>query len=117
MALFRKHKNEWEKSQRPLNSTKPKPKEHTTSSASGNIEESLDLEIKPTKKKRKRIEDVEAHPGAGVKGVSSGLSTIVKRREGRKPGSKSSKPWWKTLADVSPMPVGAAPKGRLSLSS
>ena len=91
MAIYRIHRKEWEKGIRPSS-------EH----------------IHPKKRKRlsvedDNVEDVEKSrgPGGGRKGVSSGLSTIVKRggsssrsNGGSGPGGESKK-WWKELGGSS----------------
>ena len=87
MAIYRIHRKEWEKGIRP----------------------SPDY-IHPKKRKRlsvedDNVEDVEKSrgPGGGRKGVSSGLSTIVKRggsssrSNGGSGPSGESKKWWKEL--------------------
>lgn len=95
MAVFRLHRKEWEKGFRPL----PQP-------GSG------------TSKKKKYSEsdtpDELIPPGRGRKGVSSGLSTIVKRTPQTKPKTNTVKAansnWWSTL-DAR----GTTPKGSMKL--
>ncbi|KAJ8489100.1 hypothetical protein ONZ45_g13705 [Pleurotus djamor] len=88
MALFRLHKHEWEKNLHPVINKKKRKREDVEDE--DNVEES----------------DVEASaeqefPGGGRKGVSSGLSTIVRRKgkAGSAPPrpSKTKKGWWKDL--------------------
>ncbi|KAF9050748.1 ribonuclease H-like protein [Hymenopellis radicata] len=78
MAVYRVHRKEWEKG------TKQQA---------------------PSKKRKKpdANDEPEEFPGGGRKGVSSGLSTVVKR-DTREPDKKS---WWKEL--------GAGPKGSVRL--
>ena len=96
MALWRKHRAEWEKSQRPMIKNKGKSKAKADQSLSDEEEEGLEIKPKAQSRKR-RIEELEEHPGAGVKGYSSGLSTIIKRRNssGSKVGTKKAD-WWST---------------------
>lgn len=92
MAVFRLHRKEWEKGFRPL----PAPGAGASN-------------------KRKRVESSEpaapTPPGRGRKGVSSGLSTIVKRTPQTKSTTAvktASNNWWTTLN-------GIAGKGSMKL--
>ncbi len=111
MALYRKHRSEWEK----LPGHQLRTKGAKSHSKESNAEQShrtpagqpTSLEIKPATK-RKRIEELEEHPGEGVKGFSSGLTTVIKKKS--KAGVDSQ--WWTTLNESRAMePTGGGPKG------
>ncbi|KAG2347371.1 ribonuclease H-like protein [Suillus weaverae] len=94
MAVFRIHRKEWEKGFRPL----PAPGAGASN-------------------KRKRVKssepDAPTPPGGGRKGVSSGLSTIVKRTPQTKSKTAvktTSNNWWTTLGAS-----GIAGKGSMKL--
>ncbi|GBE81278.1 ribonuclease H-like domain-containing protein [Sparassis latifolia] len=110
MAVFRLHRKEWEKGQRPdalpsttTRSTAKRKRAPTEGEDSGST-------ASPTPSKRK----VDS-PGGGRKGVSSGLSTIVKKRDKgrevmtktrntnikRDVGSNTKGKWWKELGVTS----------------
>ena len=112
MAVYRIHRKEWEKS------IQSSPKH-----------------VHPKKRKRvsaedDNVEDVKksqgpAFPGGGRKGVSSGLSTIVKRggsgsqsNGGSGPGGKSKK-WSKELGGGSEESKGSmrGPKGSMRVKA
>lgn len=90
MAVYRIHRKEWEKGMRPSSEhVHPKKRKHVAAE---------DEDAEDDEKGQK-----PSFPGGGRKGVSSGLSTIVKRGSG---GSRSnggsgavgeSKKWWKEL--------------------
>ncbi|KAG2153168.1 MipD protein [Suillus clintonianus] len=91
MAVFRLHRKEWDKGFKPL----PAPEAGAST-------------------KRKRVEsdepDAPTPPGRGRKGVSSGLSTIVKRTpqtKSKTPVKTASSNWWTTL--------GTSAKGSMKL--
>ncbi|RPD72486.1 ribonuclease H-like protein [Lentinus tigrinus ALCF2SS1-7] len=122
MALFRLHRRTWEKNVRPLSSAsipKKRPRSASVDEApSGDEGEDEDEEVGAdalhpsatsphhTKKKGK-TKAKESFPGGGRRGVSSGLSTIVKRvgvsgkssREQAKvkTKAKTKDKWWKEL--------------------
>ena len=100
MALWRKHKDEWEKSQRPIFKKSSKSKSKAGHVSSDEEEEGLEIKPNSNKSKKRKIDELEEYPGAGVKGYSSGLSTIIKRRDsdGAKSGSKKAD-WWSTLPE------------------
>jgi RNA exonuclease 4 len=88
MAVYRLHKKDWEKDAKPV-TQKRKRKEKDE----GDEEDYNDT--KPGSSKQTEF------PGGGRKGVSSGLSTVIKRHG---PGGNNSasgtekKKWWKELA-------------------
>ncbi|KAF7289475.1 Exonuclease domain-containing protein [Mycena chlorophos] len=100
MAVFRLHRKEWEAGSAPW-----PPKDQTQQKSEDEEEPVQDDEQKSTKRKRKEKE----FPGGGRKGVSSGLSVVVKRggekdkekekdkdKSRRKSGGSGSQ-WWKEL--------------------
>jgi len=110
MAVYRIHKKEWEKGNRPLPTTKgttstsstPPPTltkakrtvvDAESESESDSDKPSMSKTIPPTVKlgkKRKRKDSLPTFPGGGRKGVSSGLSTVVKKVVGVAHGSGST---------------------------
>ncbi|PBK87205.1 hypothetical protein ARMGADRAFT_939084 [Armillaria gallica] len=81
MAVYRLHRKEWEKGT---------------------------LQKRPEGKKRKRQDtdkDEDGFPGGGRKGVSSGLATVVRRKDGGSVPQKTQ--WWKELG------TGTGSKGRM----
>jgi len=138
MAVYRIHKKDWEKGSRPhptpkVASTSSTP---TTSSKKASKRTAVEAEFasdaesepdldepstskaklnptpKPTTagKKGKTKDSSTTFPGGGRKGVSSGLSTVVKKIGAESPGSKTSlsshskaagsagkSEWWKQL--------------------
>jgi len=124
MAVYRLHKREWEKNSRPLNlptskstlsssmSNKRKGTVDTSESESDfdNDEEAKNLAKPPvtntsisatTKGKMKATSNF---PGGGRKGVSSGLSTVIRRSGSNAKGAhggektpKAKSEWWKQL--------------------
>lgn len=97
MALYRIHKKEWEKgntTQGPASeSTKSKKRKHH----SDNLVEGTETAAEPNE-----------FSGGGRKGVSSGLSTVVKR-SGPRGGEKTK--WWKQLGG------GGTSKGSMRLKA
>jgi RNA exonuclease 4 len=101
MAIFRIYRKEWEKDQRPMKTNK---KGHATRTSTrktlnNDSEEGLEGEEDEDEPEGKQ------HPGGGRKGVSSGLSVIVKRK-GESGGKSQRRPrpslgtkagWWKQL--------------------
>ncbi len=129
MAVYRLHKKEWEKGSRPLPPPSTKsPATPTTAtkrkeideSDSGSDESDDDSSHEPAvapkpsgKDKAKKIPT--EFPGGGRKGVSSGLSTVVRRgvagsrtavdgKGGSASGAASSakNEWWKQLPGGAP---------------
>lgn len=142
MALFRLHRKTWEKNTRPLLVSHSKPHDTTTpasnvphkrprtTSLSGPIDNS-DLEgedqgeevivnaspeVVRGGKKKGKAKAVESFPGGGRKGVSSGLSTVVKRVGAPASSKAKGKPkpkekWWKDLGGT----ASSGSKGSLRL--
>ncbi|EGN92779.1 hypothetical protein SERLA73DRAFT_190636 [Serpula lacrymans var. lacrymans S7.3] len=95
MAVFRIHRKEWEKGSRPLSVNAEDSS--VTSKKRKHSEETDDLEHSTSKEVVNKAES-KTFPGGGRKGVSSGLSTVVKRSNkirSSSPGEKSQ--WWKSL--------------------
>lgn len=98
MAVFRLHRKEWEKGL-ALPPAPTDPKKRVSA-----------------KRKRKDTDDedespkAETFPGGGRKGVSSGLSVVVRGSKGTK-GSQAQKKgeWWKDL------PQGGGKKGSITM--
>ncbi|KAM5537172.1 hypothetical protein V8D89_009105 [Ganoderma adspersum] len=128
MALFRLHRRTWEKNVRPL--PQPHSKSHGTAtpppavphkrSRSATMSESADDENEDRDgpegeaipdasprannngEKKGKAKEVESFPGGGRRGVSSGLSTVVKRgsvsaSSKTKTKTKTKEKWWKDL--------------------
>ena len=107
MAVYRLHRKDWEKGNRPI-ALQGGPvatagaKRKRDDDASENEEEGNNDEVvvKPSlakeKKKKKKLNSQE-YPGGGRKGVSSGLSTVVRRGPGKE---KEKTQWWKQLPTV-----------------
>ncbi|KAJ3761623.1 MipD protein [Lentinula raphanica] len=90
MAVYRLHRKEWEKvSPNPV-----KAAAFDTTSKNSNHAKS-DIEKEDSKEKRK-VENL--NPPGGRKGVSSGLSTIVRRGRGSNVPERRSQ-WWKKLGN------------------
>ncbi|KAG5644292.1 hypothetical protein DXG03_008710 [Asterophora parasitica] len=81
MAVYRLHRKEWEKGNTTLTTKKRKRADKTQDEGTGDIEGDI----------------AEAFPGGGRKGVSSGITTVVRR--GSSDGEKTK--WWKELAGAS----------------
>lgn len=85
MAIYRLHRKEWDKGRQKDFPTGP--------------------EAAPKSNKRKRIDaDTDESTGVGRKGVSSGLSTVIKRRGGKREEKeknivvpKGKDKWWTEL--------------------
>ncbi|EJF64761.1 ribonuclease H-like protein [Dichomitus squalens] len=132
MALFRLHRRTWEKNVRPLplphhkssgsatpepSALRKRPRAESLSQSSDEPGEdsegregATDISIAPSqvdkgkakKKGKTRTVSAESFPGGGRKGVSSGLSTVVKRAGGSAGGrtrvkTKTKEKWWKDL--------------------
>lgn len=77
MAVYRLHLKEWEKGKRTDTSASSKKRRRSVSEDTATVQASTSRE----------------YPGGGRKGVSSGLSTVVKRKE---TSAKKDK-WWTKL--------------------
>ncbi|EIW80671.1 MipD protein [Coniophora puteana RWD-64-598 SS2] len=84
MAVFRLHRKEWEKGIRPMPSSS-QPASRKRSAEDADVD---DLEEGESEKRQM--------PVGGRKGVSSGLSTIIKRK-GASASEKPRNEWWKDL--------------------
>ena len=101
MAIFRLNRKEWEKDFKAV----PNPSQPTNSSKKRKLpdfEGNEDFTENSSEKKGKKR--AENFPGGGRRGVSSGLSTVIKHHHSgtSKSGSSGSKSstggkWWKTL--------------------
>ena len=138
MALFRLHRRTWEKNVRPLpqGTANPPPAVPHKRSRSTMMSESADDEDEdrdeqggedipdalPTanhKGKRKgKAKETESFPGGGRRGVSSGLSTVVKRagvaassKTKTKTKTNTKEKWWKELGGGG----GSGSKGSLRM--
>lgn len=80
MAVYRLHRKEWEKGNRPLGKKRARADE----GAKGEGEDGEDS-----------VATLREFPGGGRKGISSGLTTVVRR--GSNSGGEKVK-WWKELA-------------------
>jgi RNA exonuclease 4 len=106
MAVFRIHRKDWEKGQRPrtdIKKSKSSNSKNTAASVDGADDSDSDDEDEDEKDSdnNKKI-----YPGGGRKGISSGLSVIVKRKgeSGRDQNTRHSSAgkatksnWWKEL--------------------
>jgi len=111
MAVYRIHKKDWEKGSRPHPtsapanpSTKASKRTATEAEFASDAESESDSDEPSTSvpklkstpkttvvgKKGKTKDSSTTFPGGGRKGVSSGLSTVVKKIGGATPGLKSS---------------------------
>ena len=119
MALFRLHRKTWEKGTRSVPSAsvpKKRPRSASVSESvneppSGSEEDEADEEqdgrdgaASPSShaKRKGKAKAQESFPGGGRRGVSSGLSTVVKRvgvsASGKvKTKVKTKEKWWKDL--------------------
>lgn len=88
MAVFRLHRRDWEKGQRP---EKP-PVAHGSARKKRKVTEGEDEDLHTDESTRIRAQ--AEFPSGGRKGVSSGLSTVVNRRD-----SSAKKKWWTELGD------------------
>ena len=135
MALYRLHRKAWDKDWRPpvAKATEPKKLKREHESMDNDTTDDSANGHKPRPSKEGKQKDVESSTsGGGRKGVSSGLSTVVKRattkgierivnshrataRTNEKLASapKSKDEWWQTLGGNA-NPIGS--KGSVSLS-
>ncbi|TFY53631.1 hypothetical protein EVJ58_g9347 [Rhodofomes roseus] len=88
MAVFRLHHKEWEKGQRPDGPLSTKKRKRA-----GSVPDATHATSKSTTKVSATV--ASEFPGGGRKGVSSGLSTIVKRKE--TVSTKTNDKWWTKL--------------------
>lgn len=95
MAIFRLYKREWEKNLRPVTASSKKRKRDDDEDSTYD-EETINGETVSTKGSPSKVQ----FPGGGRKGVSSGLSTVV-RQQGKHAGLTTPKTtkqgWWKDL--------------------
>jgi RNA exonuclease 4 len=109
MAVYRLHRKDWEKGNRPIPlqgesaATAGTKRKRGDGDAAEKEEEGNDggEVVKPSstkkeKKKKKKVNSQE-YPGGGRKGVSSGLSTVVRHGPGKE---KEKTQWWKQLPTV-----------------
>ena len=100
MAVYRLHRREWEKGNKlPREPKKKKKRDNSNDVRGSEAHPGDDNEGEDTK---------DTFPGGGRKGVSSGLSTIIRRgvnsrnREANSSGgiSERAAKWWKELASA-----------------
>ena len=107
MAVYRLHRKDWEKGNRPIplqggSVASAGTKRKRDDDAAEKEEEGNDegVVVNPSsakeKKKKKKVNSQE-YPGGGRKGVSSGLSTVVRRGPAKE---KEKTQWWKQLPTV-----------------
>ncbi|KAJ7087368.1 ribonuclease H-like domain-containing protein [Mycena belliarum] len=97
MAVYRIHRKEWEKGSAPLRlPTAGKGKKRARDDESHDSDDSADEAAPAAGKGSKSKAASTSFPGGGRKGVSSGLSTVVRRAA----PSTEKKPWWKDLGDA-----------------
>ncbi|KAF9496322.1 hypothetical protein BDN71DRAFT_1482216 [Pleurotus eryngii] len=93
MAIFRLYKREWEKNLRPVTTSSKKKRKRDDDDDNAYDEETIHGETVSTKGSPSKV----LFPGGGRKGMSSGLSTVV-RRQGKHTGAATTKKgWWKDL--------------------
>lgn len=111
MAVYRIHRKEWDRGHPPIVSVDTgKRRKHSSSSAAvGDVEADSGIEddaetsslksTKPKGRSKSSKDKPKEFPGGGRKGVSSGLSTVVKRSHSSGSSGASSKKsaWWKEL--------------------
>lgn len=88
MAVYRLHHKEWEKGQRPDGHLHAKTKTKTTKRKRAASEPGH-----PPSTSTSQVSVALEFPGGGRKGVSSGLSTVVKRKE----TAVKTEKWWTKL--------------------
>jgi RNA exonuclease 4 len=137
MAVYRLHKKEWEKGSRPLPATSASTKTSTKRKAMDESDDSdsdSDAEGEPTptskpaplpQAKQKAKTTPTEFPGGGRKGVSSGLSTVVRTKAGKARPSgdaggrsgmaaNAKTEWWKQLPGA--LPAGGGSKGSIRVT-
>ncbi len=105
MAIYRLHRKVWEKdmpsSRSGLSAAAGGKRKRPASDYDDQASETLDDDVPEedqstsgymTKKKTATKTHTKEYPGGGRKGVSSGLSTVIKRNDSQ-PGNS----WWKEL--------------------
>ncbi|KAJ6581320.1 ribonuclease H-like domain-containing protein [Mycena capillaripes] len=104
MAVYRLHRKEWERGAPRPASASAKGKTRESASAPADDEQDEDDVAPPAhavgknKTGRGNKERTNSFPGGGRKGVSSGLSTVVRRSNGASAGGeKTQTAWWKEL--------------------
>jgi RNA exonuclease 4 len=112
MALYRLHKNEWEKQLRPLTEAYKvkiaKSGKHNKRKREGGDEgDEDDDEVFASSKRGKKGKGGEEFPGGGKQGISSGLGLIIKKngvridqRTGKVMEGKKSGPRGRAAEDV-----------------
>ena len=113
MALYRLHRKDWEERIRAIYGSTATPKSLGKRKASVDDEEGLSSVT--VAKKYQKQDQPTTNPGGGRKGISSGLSTVIKRagekiKRGRlapkspkEGGGKAD--WWSTLDGVKGDPM------------
>ncbi|TDL22937.1 ribonuclease H-like protein [Rickenella mellea] len=136
MALYRLHRKEWDKDWRPppiahTTGTSKKRKRASqdidggvSSDDSDNDEPNSSSHTKPNAKSSAKMRNEKVFPGGGRKGVSSGLSTILRKpgdrakvkadRRERGGSGASKEKWWKTLGGTT---AGSGAKGSMRLKA
>lgn len=96
MAVYRLHRKEWEKGHRPLT----KAADSGTKRKRGEKKEHEDPGVdKAGNDDGEVVIAKKQFPGGGRKGVSSGLTTIIRRGGNEKGGTTGEKTkWWKELS-------------------
>ena len=110
MAVYRLHKQEWEKNNRVFVT-------HSKLSAHKTTESPEPSELSNSSKRRKQDKAPQSFPGGGRKGVSSGLSTVTRRvgvkgKEDSKAESRTKQAWWERLPGSLP---GSSAKGSIQV--
>ncbi|KAG6831363.1 hypothetical protein H0H87_005374 [Tephrocybe sp. NHM501043] len=92
MAVYRIHRKEWEKGNKQLPQAKKRKRTEKTDGEEREEAEDEDAT---------NVEGASQFPGGGRKGVSSGLTTIVRHGAGAATGEKEKKKWWKEVLSSS----------------
>ncbi|THH30878.1 hypothetical protein EUX98_g3325 [Antrodiella citrinella] len=101
MAVYRLHRKDWDKGVRPPRTSASKKRKATEDDSDGDDDDAQGRN--PAKRKKSKKQE-KAFPGGGRKGVSSGLSTVIKQGDGRdNPGGGSGQRVEKKTA---PGPMG-----------
>ncbi|KAI0090870.1 ribonuclease H-like domain-containing protein [Irpex rosettiformis] len=97
MAVYRIHRKEWDKGfPRPLATSAPSRKRpFSHGDEEGNSDDGADESAAVSSIAMKKLK-TDQYPGGGRKGVSSGLSVVVQRKE-----KKTKSGWWKNLGNGS----------------
>lgn len=109
MAVYRLHRKEWEKGTRGAGETaalvsKKRKQERREEDADDNSDDSIEGSVRKGKETEK-----SKYPGGGRKGVSSGLSTVVRHGRSNESagGGVEKTKWWKELATTSKSSKGS----------